>query len=110
MSAMKKHQLWDIVHANTEIEYSNEEGDERSLQAKSMLVSRQNPNECQVFCESESVGSMPGNSTSVFKGNITKITPRANHTNFDVNLKVGGEFQTVNVKSVKSKNNECTIS
>jgi hypothetical protein len=108
MSAIKKHQLWDIVNANTDIGYTNEDGD-HSLQVKSLLVSRQIPNECQVFCESESIGSMPGNSTSVFKGKITKITPKANHTNFDVEIKVGEEHQTLNLKSVKSRNNECVI-
>ena len=108
MSAIKKHQLWDIVHANTEISYTNEDGD-HSLQAKSLLVSRKNPNECQVFCESESVGSVSGSSTSVFKGKITKITPKTTHTNFDVNIKIGEKYQTLNVKSVKSQNNECVI-
>tara|TARA_B110000091_G_C13320034_1_gene271986 strand:- start:52 stop:402 length:351 start_codon:yes stop_codon:yes gene_type:complete len=108
MSAIKKHQLWNIVHANTDIDYTNEEG-EHILQAKSLLVSRQIPNECQVFCESESVGSMPGNSTTVYKGKITKITPKSNHTNFDIQIKVGQKHQTLNLKSVKSKNNECVI-
>ena len=108
MSAIKKHQLWDIVHANTDIGYTNEDGD-HSLQVKSLLVSRQIPNECQVFCESESVGSVSGNSTTVYKGKITKITPKANHTNFDVEIKVGEEHQTLNLKSVKSRNNECVI-
>jgi hypothetical protein len=106
MSAIKKYQLWEIVHANTDICYVNEDGEHR-LQAKSILISREIQNECQVFCESESVGSLTGISTSVFKGRITKITPKANHTNFDVKIKVGEEHQILNLKSIKNKNNEC---
>jgi hypothetical protein len=108
MSAIKKFRHWDIVHANTDIEFTNEDGD-HTLQAKSMMVSRQIPNQCQVFCESESVGSVSGKSTTVYNGKIIKTTPKANHTNFDVEIKVGDHLQTLNVKSVKSKNNECVI-
>lgn len=108
MSAMKKHQLWEIVHASTDVVVNNDEG-EQLLQLKSMLISRKVPNQCQVFCESESVGSIAGNSTSVFNGKIIQAIPKANHTNYEIDIKVGDKFQTLNVKSVKSQNKECTI-
>ena len=56
MSAIKTHELFHVVDGD-DITYEND-GEEHTLQVKSVLVERQRPSVCQIFTEKENVGSM----------------------------------------------------
>jgi hypothetical protein len=108
MSAMKTHDLWDIVHGDN-ITVENEDG-EQSMVVKKMLVSRTRPSTCQIFTECESVGSIASSTTKVYSGRIETMVPTDNITNFTINAKVGDHLQELCLKTVKSQQSECTIS
>lgn len=108
MSAMKTHELWDIVHGDN-ITVENEDG-EQSMLVKKMLVSRQRPSMCQIFTEGESTGSISSTTTKVYNGKIKTIVPTDNLTEFTINAKVGDHIQGLCLKTVKSQQSECTVS
>lgn len=107
MSAIKTHELWDIVNGD-DIVISNEEG-ELTFKVKSILVSRQRPSTCQIFAEQENTGSVSTN-TTVYHGFINAITPNSTSTAFEVKAKVGDHIQELNLQSVRSHSSECIIS
>lgn len=108
MSAMKTHELWDIVHGDV-VTVENEDG-EQSMIVKKMLVSRQSPSMCQIFTEGESTGSISSSTTKVYNGKIKTMVPTDNLTEFTINAKVGDHIQGLCLKSVKSQQSECTVS
>lgn len=108
MSAMKTHELWDVVHGGN-ITIENEEG-ERSMSVKKLLVSRQRPSLCQIFTEGESTGSISSSTTKVYNGKIETIVPADNSTEFAIKAKVGEQIQELTLKSVKSQQSDCVIS
>lgn len=107
MSAIKTHELWDIVNGD-DITVSNEEG-EQTFKVKSILVSRQQPSTCQIFAEQENTGSVKNN-TTVYHGFINAIKPNSTSTEFEVKAKVGDEIHELNLQSVRSQSRECIIS
>ena len=107
MSAIKTHELWDIVHGD-DINISNDQGD-YTFKVKSLLVSRQRPKTCQIFTEQENTGSVSMD-TKVYYGFIDTITPNSTCTDFAVKAKVGDQIQELSLKSVRSKSRECIIS
>lgn len=108
MSAIKTHETFHIVHGD-DIEFSNEDGD-HTLKAKSLLISRQRPNICQIFTEKENIGSFKSCETKVLTGKIVTISPTSTSTDFSVKAKVGETFHELNLKCQKSADSECCIS
>jgi hypothetical protein len=108
MSAIKQHELWDIVHGD-DIMYSNESG-EQTMKCKRLLVSRQRPSHCQVFAESENTGSISSSNTQIYPGKISSSVPNDVGSEFTVKTKVAGEVKELKFKSVRSQNSECIIS
>ena len=108
MSAIKTHDLWDVVHGD-EVVITNEDGSKRHV-VKSILIDRQKPSFCQLFTEGENTGSLSSRETKVLNAKINTSTPNVACTDFAVNAKVGEELQTLNFKTVKNQNSECVIS
>ena len=108
MSAIKTHDLWDVVHGD-EVVITNEDGSTHHV-VKSILIDRQKPSFCQLFTEGENTGSLSSRETKVLHAKINTITPNVACTDFAVNAKVGEELQTLNFKTVKNQNSECVIS
>lgn len=108
MSAIKTHETFHILHGD-DIEFSNEDGD-HTLKAKSLLISRQWPNRCQIFTEEENLGSLQSCETKVLTGKIVTISPTSTSTDFSVKAKVGETFHELNLKCQKSADSECCIS
>lgn len=108
MSAIKTHETFHILAAEL-VEFSNEDGDHK-LKAKSLLVSRQWPNFCQIFAEEENIGSLQSCETIVLTGKIVTISPTSTSTDFLVKAKVGETFHELNLKCQKSADSECCIS
>jgi hypothetical protein len=107
MSAIKTHELFNIVQGDT-ITVEDEEG-EQILNVKSLLISRQKPHICQIFTERENAGSM-NRGTQVYHAKIETIEPGATSTDFSVKAKVGDEFHKLSLKTVRSESSECIIS
>lgn len=107
MSAIKTHELWDIVHGD-DIIITNESG-ESTMKVKSILVSRQKPSLCQIFAEQENTGSV-SNNTTVYHGFINTITPNSCSTDFAVKAKIGDHTQELTLKSVRTQSRDCVIS
>ena len=108
MSAIKTHDLWDVVHGDNVV-ITNEDGSKHHV-VKSILVNRQKPSFCQLFTEGENTGSLSSRETNVLTAQINTITPSEVCTEFAVNAKVGEKLQALNFKTVKNKNSECIIS
>ena len=108
MSAMKQHELWDIVHGD-DIECSSDSGPQ-TMKCKRLLVSRQRPSHCQVFVESENAGSISSSNTQVYPGKISSSVPNEVGSDFTVKTKIEGKVQELTFKSVRSKSSECIIS
>ena len=108
MSAIKTHETFHIVHVD-DIEFSNEDG-EHMLHVKSLMISRQQPNLCQIFTEKENTGSFKSCETRVLTGKIVTISPTSTTTDFAVKAKVGESFQELKLKCQKSADSECCIS
>tara|TARA_B110000091_G_scaffold130897_1_gene140334 strand:- start:6082 stop:6408 length:327 start_codon:yes stop_codon:yes gene_type:complete len=108
MSAMKTHELWDIIHGD-DITFENEEGQQK-MTVKKLLVYRRNPSLCQIFTEGESTGSISSRNTRVYSGKIESMVPTDKATNFTIKAKVGDNIQGLTLESVKSQQSECTIS
>jgi len=107
MSAIKTHELWNIVNGD-DITFENDEG-EQTFKVTSMLISRQRPRTCQIFAEQENAGSVSHN-TTVYHGFIDTITPNTTSTEFEVKAKIGDIVQDLTLKSVRSESRECIIS
>lgn len=107
MSAIKTHDVWDVVHGD-EIVISNEDGTAHHA-VKSIMVKRSTPEFCQLFTEGENTGSLSSRETKVLNAKINTISPNTNTIDFAVNAKVGDKLQTLNLKTVKNNNSECTI-
>jgi hypothetical protein len=110
MSAIKTHEFFNIVGGDS-IDFHNDEG-QQTLQVSRMMVSRQNPTLCQLFAHAENKGSLSSRETKVYHGQINAYTKTVNseETEFSVKAKVGDEFKTLILKTVKSNNSECCIS
>ena len=106
MSAIKTHELFEIVTGD-DITIENEDG-EQVLLVKKLLVSRQQPSICQLFTERENTGSL-SRGTMVYNAKIQTISPQTASTDFAVKAKVGDEFHTLNLKTVRSESSECVI-
>lgn len=107
MSSIKTHDVWDVVHGD-EVVLTNEDGSVCHA-VKSIMIDRNRPSFCQLFTEGENTGSLASRQTKVLNAKINTISPNATTTDFAVNAKVGEELQTLNFKTVKNKNSECTI-
>jgi hypothetical protein len=107
MSAIKTHDVWDVVHGD-EVVITNEDGSVVHA-VKSIMVDRSRPSFCQLFVERENTGSLSSRHTKVLSAKINTISPNTNTTDFAVNAKVGEELQTLSFKTVKNNNSECTI-
>jgi hypothetical protein len=108
MSAIKQHELWDIVHGD-DIQCSTESG-EQTMKCKRLLVSRQRPSQCQVFAESENTGSISSSNTQIYPGKISSSIPNDVGSEFTVKTRIGDEIQELKFKSVRSESSECIIS
>lgn len=109
MSAIKTHEMFHVVHGD-DIQMKTEEEDEKTLQVKSIMISRQQPSICQIFTERENKGSFKSSETKVLNGKIMTISPTSTTTDFAVKAKVGDSFQELNLKCQKSEDSECCIS
>jgi len=107
MSAIKTHDVWDVVHGDNVV-IQNEDGSVMH-NVKSIMINRSKPSFCQLFTEGENTGSLSSRETKVLSAKINTISPNTNTTDFVVNAKVGDELQTLNFKTVKNTNSECTI-
>jgi hypothetical protein len=107
MSAIKTHDVWDVVHGDNVV-IQNEDGSVIH-NVKSIMIDRNRPSFCQLFTEGENTGSLSSRSTKVLSAKINTISPNPTTTDFAVNAKVGEELQTLNLKTVKNNNSECTI-
>ena len=107
MSAIKTHDVWDVVHGD-DVVIQNEDGSV-THNVKSIMIDRNKPSFCQLFTEGENTGSLSSRSTKVLSAKINSISPNVNTTDFAVNAKVGEEVQILNFKTVKNKNSECII-
>jgi len=108
MSAIKTHDLWDVVHGD-DVVITNEDGSKHHI-VKSILVDRNKPSFCQLFTEGENTGSLASRETKVLNAKINTITPNVACTDFAVNARVGDTLHSLHFKTVKNKNSECTIS
>ena len=108
MSAIKTHDMFQIVQGD-DITFSNDGGD-HTLHVKSLMISRQQPNICQIFTEKENTGSFKSCETRVLSGKIVTISPTCTTTDFAVNVKVGESFHELNLKCQKSADSDCCIS
>lgn len=107
MSAIKTHDLFDVVHGDEVVLTFDDNTVTHSV--KSIMVDRNKPSFCQLFTEGENTGSLSSRETKVLSAKINTISPNINTTDFAVNAKVGEKLQTLNFKTVKNKNSECTI-
>ena len=108
MSAIKQHELWDIVHGDN-IEYASDSGPQ-TMTCKKLLISRQRPSHCQVFAESENTGSISSSNTQIYPGKISSSVPNEVGSEFTVKTKIAGNVQELTFKSVRSPSSECIIS
>ena len=106
MSAIKTHELFNIVDGD-DIVFENDDGEQR-FRVKSLMVERQFPSKCQIFAEKENVGSM-ARGTKCWTAKIETIKPESASTDFSVKAKVNNEFQTLQLKTVRSASSECAI-
>lgn len=108
MSAIKTHETFQIVHGD-DIQCQNEEGEDKQLRVKSLVISRQKPSLCQIFTVKENTGSLQSSETKVYHGKIETIAPGAVTTEFVVKARVGEEFQNLNLKCQRSESSDCCI-
>lgn len=107
MSAIKTHEMFDIVHGG-DLEVSNEEG-EHTLNVKTLMVSRQHPGRCQIFTQRENTGSLPSYKTKVYHGQIENIKPADTVTEFSIKARIDDEVRDLQLKTVPSKSSECCV-
>jgi len=107
MSAIKTHDVWDVIHGDGVL-VQTEEG-ERTHTVRSILVNRQQPFMCQIFTEGENTGSLSSRETNVLNAKINTITPNSQSTDFSINAKVGETRQILQLKTVKNTSSDCTI-
>jgi len=108
MSAIKTHELFDIVDGD-DIVFKDSEGEDQILKVKSLMVERSRPSFCQIFTEKENMGSM-ARETKCFNAKIQLIKPETSYTEFEIKTKVNNDFQNLKLKTVKSESSECIIS
>lgn len=107
MSAIRTHTLFNIVQGDN-ITFENDDG-EQTLKVKSLLLSRQQPHICQIFTEREAAGSM-NRGTQVYHAKVETIEPGVASTDFFVKAKVGDNFHSLTLKTVRSEESDCVIS
>jgi len=107
MSAIKRHDMYDVVHGD-EVLMKNEDGEIR-LKVKSLLVDRQKPTICQIFTSSENTGSLSSPETKVWNCKINHVVPAQHSMDFNVQAIVGDASQELTLKTVKTESSECTI-
>lgn len=111
MSAIKTHDLYDVIHGD-QIVFENEDG-QQTLEVKTMLVDRQKPKTCQLFTAAENVGSMSSNTSQVYHAFIKDVRPSKKNPliqQFSVDAQIGDETRELNLQTLKSKNRDCVIS
>ncbi len=107
MSAIKRHDMYDVVHGD-EVLMLSADGEIR-LKVKSLLIDRQRPTICQIFTASDSNGSIPLKETKVWNCKINHVVPAQNSMDFNVQAIVGSSSQELTLKTVKSESSECTV-
>ena len=111
MSAIKTHDLYDVVHGD-DILFTSED-ETKKLKVRSLVMDRRSDRRdiCQIFAETENKGSLPTSDMKVLNCKITNITPDKTHYTFAVDAMVGKSPQSLSLKAVKSSNqNSCIIS
>lgn len=108
MSAIKTHEFWDVVHGE-ELSLEDENGP-KSMRVRKIMVSRQNPSQCQLFMvRTDNSGSIQLAESCVYHGRVDNITPKEACMDFVVRAKVGEDVHALTLTSVKGKRDNCTI-